>query len=157
MITPTGLPDWTKRLSSFSKIVVNWITSELFAYLKKDNIAINKSPISPLNLGKLIHLIIDDKISGKIAKEVFHEMYLSSKSPNEIISEKGILQVTDVKMIESIIDKILKNNQDKVREFQSGKGKLLGYFVGLAMKECKGQANPKKLNQILKDKLNIKI
>tara|TARA_Y100000590_G_scaffold442504_1_gene570669 strand:+ start:401 stop:1873 length:1473 start_codon:yes stop_codon:yes gene_type:complete len=140
-------------LKKHSKIVSNWISSELFAYLKKENTEIQNSPITPENLGKLIILIISDKISGKIAKEVFEEMFKSSTDPMSIINSKGLLQVTDISQIENIIDKILENNQDKVKEYNNGKSKLLGFFVGLAMKESKGKANPKILNQILLKKI----
>ena len=122
-------------------------------FLKKNNVDIHQSPISPENLGKLIKLINSDKISGKIAKEVFEEMFLSKESPEKIVEEKNLIQVTDLKEIEIIIEKILRDNQDKVNDYKRGKTKLLGYFVGQAMKESKGKANPKKLNQILINKL----
>ena len=142
------------NLSSDAKIVVNWITSELFAILKKNNSTIDNSPISPDNLGKLIQLIKSNFISGKIAKDVFEEMYNTKQSPDIIVKEKGLTQVSDTSEIEKIIDIILENNEDKVTEYKSGKHKLLGFFVGLAMKESKGKANPKILNQILMKKLN---
>ena len=140
-------------LKDSAKLVVNWITSELFALLKKNNININSSPISPINLGKLIKLITTDKISGKIAKEVFETMFKSKESPEKIVNEKGLNQVTDTKEIEIIIEKVLNDNEDKVREFKKGKTKLLGFFVGQTMKESKGKANPKILNKILINKL----
>jgi len=140
-------------LKGYAKLVVNWITSELFAILKKNNLDIYQSPISPENLGKLIKLINSDKISGKIAKEVFEEMFHSKESPEKIVKEKDLIQVTDTKEIEIIIEKILNDNQDKVKDYKEGKTKLLGFFVGQAMKESKGKANPKKLNQILINKL----
>ena len=140
-------------LRLFPKIIVNWITSELFSFLKKENIKIENSSVSPANLGKLIKLIITDKISGKIAKEVFEEMFKTSKSPESIVKRKGLTQVSDSKEIEKIIDSILNNNKDKIIEFKKGKTKLLGYFVGQVMKESKGKANPKILNQILSQKL----
>ena len=140
-------------LKDSAKLVVNWITSELFALLKKNNLNINSSPISPINLGKLIKLISTEKISGKIAKEVFEEMFKSKESPDKIVNEKNLIQVTDTKEIEIIIEKVLNDNLDKVKEFRKGKTKLLGFFVGLIMKESKGKANPKILNNILNNKL----
>ena len=140
-------------LKLYPKIVVNWITSELFSFLKKENIKIENSSVSPTDLGKLIKLIITDKISGKIAKEVFEEMFKTSKSPESIVKRKGLTQVSDSKEIEKIIDNILDNNKDKIVEFKKGKTKLLGFFVGQVMKESKGKANPKILNQILSKKL----
>ena len=140
-------------LKGSAKLVANWITSELFAILKKHSLDILQSPISPEHLGSLIKLISSDKISGKIAKEVFEEMFQSKESPEKIVKEKDLIQVTDTKEIEVIIEKILNDNQDKVKDFKEGKTKLLGFFVGQAMKESKGKANPKKLNQILLNKL----
>ena len=122
-------------------------------FLKEHNLDIHHSPISPDYLGKLIKLINSDKISGKIAKEVFEEMFQSKESPDKIVEEKDLIQVTDTKEIEIIIEKILNDNQDKVKDYKEGKTKLLGFFVGQAMKESKGKANPKKLNQILINKL----
>ena len=140
-------------LKGSAKLVANWITSELFAILKKNNLEIHHSPISPDYLGKLIKLINSDKISGKIAKEVFEEMFQSKESPEKIVEEKDLIQVTDTKEIEIIIEKILNDNQDKVKDYKKGKTKLLSFFVGQAMKESKGKANPKILNEVLSKKL----
>ena len=142
-----------KELMNSAKLIANWITSELFSILKKNDISILESPITPDNLGKLIMLIISNKISGKIAKDVFEEMYISKKTPLEIIQKNGLMQLSDAKEIELIIDKILNSNKDKVGDFKSGKTKLLGFFVGQAMKISKGKANPKMLNEILLKKL----
>lgn len=142
------------KLIKSSKIIVNWVTSELFAYLKKENVEIKNSPVSPENLGKLVKLIVEDKISGKIAKEVFEEMFNTSNSPENIVVSKGLLQVSNTKEIETIIDRILENNIDKVSEYKNGKTKLLSFFVGQVMKESKGKANPRILNKILSKKLN---
>ena len=140
-------------LKKHTKIIANWIISELFAFLKKENIEIYKSPVNEINLGKLIKLIVKDKISGKIAKDVFEEMFNTLKSPDDIIKEKNLSLVTDAKILEKIINDILENNKTKVSEYKNGKKKLLGFFIGLAMKECKEQANPKILNQIFIKKL----
>jgi len=141
------------KLKEFSKIVTNWITSELFAILKKNDLNISDSPISPINLGKLIKLIVTDKISGKMAKEIFEQMYSSGYSPDKIVQEKGLSQVSDKKEIEKLIDKILLNYSNEVNDYKNGKTKLLGFFVGQIMKESKGKANPKILNDILLTKL----
>ena len=135
------------------KLVVNWITSELFAILKKNNLQINDSPISPENLGKLIKLITSNKISGKIAKDVFEEMFQSNESPEQIVKDKELLQLSDINKIDIIIEKILYQNQDKVIDYKKGKTKLLGFFIGQAMKVSKGKANPKILNEMLLKKL----
>ena len=137
-----------------AKLIVNWITSELFAILKKNNLEINNSPVSPKNLGKLVKLIIYDKISGKIAKDVLEAMFTNKDSPENIVKSQGLIQLTDTKEIETIVEKVLKNNQEKVQEYKSGKKKLLSFFVGQAMKESKGKAKPQLLNELLIKKLN---
>ena len=145
-----------KKLKESSKIVVNWITSELFSLLNEKNIEINNSPITPENLGRLIKFIKEDIISGKIAKEVLLEMFNTKLNPQKIIEQKGLKQVTDTSEIEIIVDEVLKENQKMVDQYLSGKDKLLGFFVGQSMKKSKGKANPKILNQILKIKLSKK-
>ena len=122
----------------------------------KKNIEINNSPITPENLGRLVKLIKEDIISGKIAKEVLLEMFNTKLDPEKIIEQKGLKQVTDTSEIEIIVDEVLKENQKMVDQYLSGKDKLLGFFVGQSMKKSKGKANPKILNQILKIKLSKK-
>ncbi len=143
-----------KELKGHAKLVSNWITSELFSILKKNEIRISNSPISPSSLGELVKLIISDKISGKIAKDVFEEMFTTGNSPNNIVDEKNLLQVTDLNEIENIINNIIESNGEKVNEYKLGKHKLLGFFVGQAMKESDGKANPKILNEMLLKKLS---
>ena len=132
----------------------NWITGELFAVLNDKNLEISQSPISAINLSKLINLIKDGTISGKIAKTVFEEMIDGDKDPQKIIDTKGLKQQSDPKAIEELINKVIKNNEEKVTEYKLGKDKLFGFFVGQAMKEIKGKGNPQLINKILKEKLN---
>jgi len=136
------------------KLATNWITGELFALLNEKNLEISKSPISSKNLSKLINLIKNGTISGKIAKTVFELMIESDKDADAIVNEKGLKQESDPKQLEKLIDNIIKNNQDKVNEYKSGKDKLFGFFVGQVMKVSEGKANPKLVNEILKDKLS---
>ena len=143
-----------KDLIPSAKIVANWITSELFSILNKNEMSILESPISADHLGRLVKLILSNKISGKIAKDVFEEMFKTKNSPDDIVEKKGLTQVTDTNEIEKIIDQILQTNNDKVVDYQKGKTKLLGFFVGQAMKASKGKANPKILNEILIKKLS---
>ena len=135
------------------KNVANWIIVELFALLNKNNLEIKNSPIKAEDLGELIDFIEDQTISGKIAKNVFEEMFKSKKKAKDIIDKKGLKQITNIREIESLIDKVLNNNKDKVDEYKSGKEKLFGYFVGQVMQETKGTANPGMVNEILKKKL----
>ena len=135
------------------KLSTNWITGELFALLNEKNLEISQSPITAKNLSKLINLIKDGTISGKIAKSVFEIMADEGKDPQIIVEEKGLKQQSDPKEIEKLIDKVITNNPDKVKEYKSGKDKLFGFFVGQVMKVSGGKANPQLVNEILKKKL----
>lgn len=136
-----------------AKMVANWICSELFGRLNKNDLSINECKIKPEQIGGLIKLIDDGTISGKIAKTVFEEMFNTGHDPKVIVEEKGLVQVADHGAIEAAIDEVLNANQDKVAEYKSGKDKLLGFFVGQVMKLTGGKANPQMLNDILKEKL----
>ena len=114
---------------------------------------ISQNPISAKNLSKLINLIKDGTISGKIAKSVFEIMADEGKDPQIIVEEKGLKQQIDPKEIEKLIDKVITDNPDKVKEYKSGKEKLFGFFVGQVMKVSGGKANPQLVNEILKKKL----
>ena len=136
------------------KLATNWITGELFAVLNEKNLEISESPVSSNNLSKLINLIKDGTISGKIAKTIFEEMIDGDKDPQTIVDQKGLKQESDPKALEELINKVIENNTSKVEEYKSGKEKLFGFFVGQVMKESKGKGNPQLINKILKEKLN---
>jgi aspartyl-tRNA(Asn)/glutamyl-tRNA(Gln) amidotransferase subunit B len=136
-----------------AKLCANWVMGELSASLNKHQLDIKNSPISANNLSQLIARIGDDTISGKIAKDVFRAMWDGEGSADAIIESKGLKQVTDTGAIETIIDEIIANNAPQVEQFKSGNEKILGFFVGQAMKASKGKANPKLLNQLLREKL----
>ena len=135
------------------KLATNWIIGELFAALNEKNLEIAESPISAGNLSKLINLIKDGTISGKIAKTVFEQMMEGDKDPQKIVEEKGLKQESDPKALEALIDKVIDDNRDKATEYKSGKVKLFGFFVGQVMKVSGGKANPQLVNEILKKKL----
>jgi len=135
------------------KLSTNWITGELFALLNEKNLEISQSPISAKNLSKLVNLIKDGTISGKMAKSVFEIMSDGDTDPQKIIDEQGLKQQSDPKELEKIVDKVINENQEKVKEFKSGKDKLFGFFVGQVMKISEGKANPQLVNEILKKKL----
>lgn len=136
------------------KLTANWLLNELLAILNRDGKSLEESPVSAQNLGALVGLISDQTISGKIAKDVFAEMVKSGATPDQIVEEKGLKQVTDTSAIEALIDGVMAENTDKVVEYKSGKDKLFGFFVGQVMKKSAGKANPALVNQLLKDKLN---
>ena len=135
------------------KLATNWIIGELFAALNEKNLEITQSPISAGNLSKLINLIKDGTISGKIAKIVFEHMMEGDKDPKKIVEEKGLKQESDPKALEALIDKVIDDNREKATEYKSGKVKLFGFFVGQVMKVSAGKANPQLVNEILKKKL----
>jgi len=135
------------------KLSANWITGELFALLNEKNLEITESPITAKNLSNLINLIKDGTISGKIAKTVFELMSDGNKNPIDIVNEKDLKQESDPKELEKLIEKVISENEDKVKEYKSGKEKLFGFFVGQAMKVSGGKANPQLVNEILKKKL----
>ena len=135
------------------KIVANWMSVELFGALNKAGKILAESPVSPAALGELVDLITQGTISGRIAKDVFAEMFETGEAAASIIESKGLKQVSDTGAIEALIDKVIAENQDKVDEYRGGKDKLFGFFVGQTMKLSGGQANPGMVNQMLKDKL----
>ena len=137
------------------KQVSNWVMGSLLGLLNVEGKSINESPISPHNLASLLKLIDDGVISGKIAKTVFDEMAQTGKPPKEIVEEKGLVQVTDVSAIDEVVSAVISRCPKEVEEYKNGKTKLLGFFVGQVMKETKGKANPKIVNEILKDKLGV--
>jgi aspartyl-tRNA(Asn)/glutamyl-tRNA(Gln) amidotransferase subunit B len=135
------------------KLVANWIAGELSAYLNKHNLSIENTPVSAKQLGELVARIHDNTISNNIAKQVFEALANDEGEVDEIIEDKGLKQITDTSEIEKIIDEIIATNPAQVADYRSGKDKLFGFFVGLAMKATKGKANPQQLNALLKKKL----
>ena len=135
------------------KLTANWLITELLGMLNKEGKDIEESPVSAEALGELIDLIEDNTISGRIAKDVFAEMLASGQGASVIVEAKGLRQVTDTGAIEALIDGVMAANADKVAEYRTGKDKLFGFFVGQAMKESGGKANPALLNELLKRKL----
>ncbi|WP_428087544.1 Asp-tRNA(Asn)/Glu-tRNA(Gln) amidotransferase subunit GatB [Candidatus Thioglobus sp.] len=136
------------------KLCANWVMGELSALLNKDQLEIEQSRVTAQNLSQLITRIGDDSISGKIAKDVFKAMWQGEGSADEIIQSKGLKQMSDTGAIEAIVDEIIANNAPQVEQFKSGNEKILGFFVGQAMKATQGKANPKLLNQLLRQKLS---
>jgi aspartyl-tRNA(Asn)/glutamyl-tRNA(Gln) amidotransferase subunit B len=136
-----------------AKLAANWVMGDLAGLLNKAGKGITESPVSAEALGGLIDLIADNTISGRIAKDVFAEMFESGKPAKQIVEAKGLRQVTDTGAIDAAIDDIMAKNADKVAEYRGGKDKLLGFFVGQVMKATSGKANPALLNERLKAKL----
>ena len=136
-----------------AKAAANWVITNLFGALNKKGLSITESPVTAQNLGKLIDLISDDTISGRIAKDVFEIMVEEGKDPETIVDEKGLKQITDTGPIETAIEQVMTDNPDKVDEYRGGKDKLIGWFVGQVMKQTGGKANPGVVNELLRKKL----
>ncbi len=135
------------------KVVTNWVTVELLGRLNAVNKGVEESPVSTGQLAELLKLIEKGIISGKIAKTVFEEMFNSGKNPQAIVREKKLVQITDEKEIGKIVEEVLKENPDAVKEYGKGKEKAIGHLVGQVMRKTRGKANPQLVNKILKDKL----
>ena len=140
-------------LSRLAGEVSNWLTSELFGRLGKQNLGIDQSPVNAEEFAGLIGLILDSTISGKIAKVVFDKMFETGKKASQIVEEEGLRQVTDTGAIEKVIDDVMAANPDKVEQYRSGKDKLFAFFIGQVMKLSGGKANPQAVNELLKKKL----
>lgn len=136
------------------KLAVTWVTTELMGALNKADKDISESPVSAKQLGGLVDLIEDNTISGRIAKDVFAEMFETGKDADTIVEEKGLKQVTDTGAIETLVDEVIAENPDMVEQYKSGKDKLFGFFVGQVMKKSQGKANPAMVNDLLKSKLS---
>ena len=136
-----------------AKACANWITGEVSAQLNRDNLDIAHCPITAQQLGGLLRRITDGTVSNSGAKEVFRTIWTEGGDADAIIEAKGLKQVSDTGAIEALVDEIIAANPAQVAEYQSGKEKVFGFFVGLAMKASKGKANPAQLNEILKRKL----
>jgi len=137
-----------------AKQAANWVTGNLAAYLNKQEMTISESPVSADDLTGMIKRILDNTISGKIAKQVFEAMAAGEGDADAVIERKGLKQITDSGAIESIIDEVIANNAGQVEQYRAGKEKLLGFFVGQVMKASRGKANPAQVNQLLKQKLS---
>ena len=136
-----------------AKLCANWLLGEVSAQLNRDGLDMAQCPITPQQLGGMLQRISDGTISNSGAKEVFRTMWAEGGDADAIIGAKGLKQVSDSGAIEALVDGIIAANADKVAEYRRGKDKLFGFFVGLAMKASKGNANPAQLNEILKQKL----
>jgi len=136
-----------------AKIAANWVMGELFGALNRHGNRIEQSPVSAEQLGALIDLIADGTISGRLAKDLFAEMFASGADPAAIVEAKGLRQVTDSSAIEAAIDAVLTAQADKVAEYRAGRDKLYGFFVGQIMRATQGKADPTLVNRLLKRKL----
>lgn len=146
------LADYYEETVSFSsdyKSCSNWIMTEVLKIINENKAEVSQFPVKPKHLAELINMINDSVINGKIGKAVFADMYAAGKEPGLIIKERNLVQISDVESIKKIVNEILIKNPLQVAEFKGGKDKVLGYFVGQIMKETKGKANPRIINEVL--------
>jgi aspartyl-tRNA(Asn)/glutamyl-tRNA(Gln) amidotransferase subunit B len=171
LINEMGLPEYdagvitsSKGLAAFfdetvaiypdAKKVCNWLMVEFCRLLNSESVEIENSQVTPEKLAALLKLVDDGTISGKIAKTVFEEMFISGKNPEVIVEEKGLVQISDEGALGAMIDKIIAENPKSVEDYKSGNKKALGFFVGKIMKETQGQANPGMVNKMLTERLD---
>ncbi|MEE8151933.1 MAG: Asp-tRNA(Asn)/Glu-tRNA(Gln) amidotransferase subunit GatB [candidate division NC10 bacterium] len=141
------------QLHRDAKLVSNWIMSELLGYLNREGKDISENPVTPAQLAALLNLIRGGVISGKIAKGVFEEMIQTRKSPETIVEEKGLVQISDRDELSQIVDQVIEQNPGPVSDFKGGKEKALTALVGAVMRVTKGKANPQLINDLLREKL----
>ncbi len=156
LTTQREMADYYETVVSTSnnhKGAANWVLSELLRELKNADADITASKVTAENLGAMIRLIDDNTISGKIAKDVFAEMWANGGDPATIIQAKGWVQITDLSAIEKIVDEVIANNPGQVEQYKAGKVQLMGFFVGQTLKASGGKANPQAVNDIVKNKL----
>jgi aspartyl-tRNA(Asn)/glutamyl-tRNA(Gln) amidotransferase subunit B len=143
----------TAKATGDAKQAANWISGDLSAFLNRDNLEIQDSPVNSAMLAGLLARIQDKTISGKIAKEVFEAMWNGEGDADAVIDKKGLKQITDSGAIEKIVDEVLAASAAQVEQYRGGKETVFGYFVGQVMKASKGKANPAQVNELLKKKL----
>ncbi|MBI4442150.1 MAG: Asp-tRNA(Asn)/Glu-tRNA(Gln) amidotransferase subunit GatB [Acidobacteria bacterium] len=136
-----------------AKLAANWVMVELLGALNAAGKEITDSAVSPEALAELLHLIQDGTLSGKMAKSVFERMFAESKSARQLVGELGLQQITDHEQIRAVVRQVVAGNPKQLEQYRAGKINLFGYFVGQVMKETKGQANPQKVNELLKEEL----
>jgi aspartyl-tRNA(Asn)/glutamyl-tRNA(Gln) amidotransferase subunit B len=144
----------TVTLFNQPKVVSNWVMGDLMRELNRHHITPDQAPVTPVHLAGMLQLVDDGTISGKIAKTVFDEMYRSGKQAQEVVEEKGLVQMNDSSELESLIQQVLASNPSQVEAYRGGKQKVFGFFVGQTMKATQGKANPKMVNELLRQMLD---
>jgi aspartyl-tRNA(Asn)/glutamyl-tRNA(Gln) amidotransferase subunit B len=142
-----------RLLGGQPKLAANWVMGELSGALNRDTLDVTQSRVGAEALAGLLTRIVDDTISGKIAKDVFEAMWSEGQGADEIIEARGLRQITDTSAIEQAIDEVMARNPGQLAEYRAGKDKLFGFFVGQVMKATGGKANPGQLNDLLRRKL----
>jgi aspartyl-tRNA(Asn)/glutamyl-tRNA(Gln) amidotransferase subunit B len=145
--------DCVSECGGSAKAISNWLMGDFSALLNREEQTIDKSKLTPAMLCRMIEMIDSGKISLKIAKSVFEEMFFKGTDPGEIIKNRGLEQISDEKVLEEMIDKVIEENPGPVQQFRDGKDRAIGFLIGKVMAQTRGQANPKIVNQIITKKL----
>ena len=156
LTTERGLADYYEaaaRASGNPRAASNWVRSELLRELEAAGKTASECPVSPEELGALVRLVDEEKISGKQGKEVLVEMFATGKTAAAVVEERGMVQVSDAAAIDPIIDEVIAANPQQLAQYRAGKEALFGFFVGQVLKASKGKANPKVVNERLREKL----
>ncbi len=156
LTTSRALADYYEacaKLYDHPKTVSNWVMGELLRELNNSGTDVSQSPVSPEKLVSLLNLVEKGMISLKVAREIFPELYASGKTPEQIVQEKGLSQISDEGALGTIIDEVITKNPTQVEQYRSGKTQVLGFLVGQVMKASGGKANPGKVNELLRRKL----
>lgn len=170
-VTELGMPEYdaaiitdSKEMADFLEATIaqgadikqasNWLMGAVFEYMNKHQKELHDLALTPEGLGKMIRLIENGTISSKIAKKVFAELVDKGGDPEQIVKDKGLVQISDEGQLREIITKILDGNEQSIIDFKNGKDRALGFLVGQVMKQTKGQANPPMVNKILLDEMN---
>ena len=143
----------TLKICQNAKAVANWLLSDISRILNEKELEAENIQFTAEQLAKIIKLIDNNTISSAIAKKVIEELFENPRDPEEIIKEKGWIQISDENSIKEVVIKVLENNKESVESFKAGKTKVLGFLVGQAMKETKGKANPQMLNKMFLEEL----
>jgi len=151
-----AMSEYFEKVASGSgdpRAAANWVMGDLAGLLKQDGKEITESPVSAENLGRLVALIAEGKISGKLAKEIFPKMFASGDTPEAIMEREGLQQISDEGALVKIIDEVIAANPKQVEQYRGGKAAVIGFLVGQAMKASRGQADPAAVNRLLKERL----
>jgi aspartyl-tRNA(Asn)/glutamyl-tRNA(Gln) amidotransferase subunit B len=144
---------WELNKQRLTKLVTGWLLSELFKLMNEAVTTINQLKITPENFAEFIAIVYQRKINSSAAQVLLREMFVTGGDPSQIMEEKDLKQVEDIGELAAIVEKIIKNNPEQVKEYQTGKTPLIKFFIGLAMKETKGKGDPERLNELFIEKL----
>ena len=139
------------------KAISNWVMGDLFRVIKErkldERLRISEWPVPAGHLARMVRMVDESKISGKMAKKLFDDMLATGEAPEKIVQEKGLEQVQDLSSIEKAVEEVIATYSQQVSDYRSGKEKVFGFLVGQIMKATQGKANPQMVNEILKKKL----